>query len=108
MRSMASGAAFHRAYLHATQQAFRYEHLASAVRKIPRGHRARRRSGLLPSTRIGALRPSSVRRTDDARILNGRTEPVGAAMAAERDYLTARSRRGSTLVSVPDITDLDA
>jgi transposase len=57
MRSMASGAAFHRAYQHATQQAFleaheaafayfggvfhllRYDNLASAVRKILRGHR---------------------------------------------------------------------
>ena len=57
MRSMASGAAFHRAYLHATQQAFleaheaafgyfggvfrllRYDNLSSAVRKILRGHR---------------------------------------------------------------------
>src|SRR4051794_41219352 len=57
MRAMASGAAFHRAYWHATQQAFleahehafayfggvfhrlRYDNLASAVRKILRGHR---------------------------------------------------------------------
>jgi transposase len=57
MRSMASGAAFHRAYLHATQQAFlealehafayfggvfhllRFDNLASAVRKILRGYR---------------------------------------------------------------------
>jgi transposase len=57
MRSMASGAAFHRSYLQATQQAFleahehafdyfggvfhvlRYDNLASAVRKILRGHR---------------------------------------------------------------------
>jgi transposase len=57
MRSMASGAAFHRAYPHATQQAFleahehafayfggvfrllRYDNLASAVRKILRGYR---------------------------------------------------------------------
>ena len=57
MRSMASGAAFHRAYQHATQQAFleahelafdyfggvfrllRYDNLTSAVRKILRGHR---------------------------------------------------------------------
>ena len=55
MRAMASGAAFHRAYPHATQQAFldahehafayfggvfhrlRYDNLASAVRKILRG-----------------------------------------------------------------------
>ena len=56
MRSMKSGAAFHRAYLHATQQAFfeaheaafayfggvfhvvRYDNLASAVKKVVRGH----------------------------------------------------------------------
>jgi transposase len=57
MRSMASGAAFHRAYTHATQQAFleahelafryfdgvfkllRYDNLKSAVKKILRGYR---------------------------------------------------------------------
>jgi transposase len=57
MRSMASGAAFHCAFLHATQQAFleahelafaffggvfsklRYDNLASAVKKVLRGHR---------------------------------------------------------------------
>jgi hypothetical protein len=57
MRSMASGAAFHRAYFHATQQAFleahelafrwfggvfvqvRYDNLRAAVKKILRGHR---------------------------------------------------------------------
>jgi transposase len=57
MRSMASGAAFHRAYMRATQQAFleahelafqhlggvyralRYDNLGSAVKKILRGHR---------------------------------------------------------------------
>lgn len=57
MRSMASGAAFHRAYFHATQQAFleahelafrwfggvfahlRYDNLRAAVRKILRGYR---------------------------------------------------------------------
>lgn len=57
MRSMASGAAFHRAYLRATQQAFleahqlafhyfggvfhklRYDNLKSAVKKVLRGHR---------------------------------------------------------------------
>jgi transposase len=56
MRSMKSGAAFHKAYLHATQQAFfeaheaafayfggvfhllRYDNLGSAVKKIYRGH----------------------------------------------------------------------
>ena len=57
MRSMASGAAFHRAYFRATQQAFleaheeafayfggvfrqlRFDNLASAVKRILRGHR---------------------------------------------------------------------
>jgi transposase len=57
MRSMASGAGFHCAYLHATQQAFleahelaflwfggvfrrlRYDNLKSAVKKIVRGQR---------------------------------------------------------------------
>jgi len=57
LRSMVSGAAFHRAYHHATQQAFleaheqafhyfggvfrllRYDNLASAVKKVLRGHR---------------------------------------------------------------------
>ncbi|MBI2760231.1 MAG: transposase, partial [Chloroflexi bacterium] len=57
MRSMASGGAFHRAYLHATQQAFleahelafayfggvfhrlRYDNLGAAVRRAPRGSR---------------------------------------------------------------------
>src|SRR5207245_730663 len=56
MRSMKSGGAFHRAYLHATQQAFfeaheagfayfggvfhvlRYDNLGSAVKKVFRGH----------------------------------------------------------------------
>ena len=57
MRSMASGGAFHRVYLRSTQQSFleaheeafdyfggvfrrlRYDNLASAVKKILRGHR---------------------------------------------------------------------
>src|SRR4051812_49492745 len=65
MRAMASGAAFHRAYLHATQQAFleahehafayfggvfhrlRYDNLASTVRKILRGHRRGGTGGVL-------------------------------------------------------------
>ena len=58
MRSMASGGAFHRAYLHATQQAYleahehalqyfggvfqrlRYDNLSSAVKRVLRGSRA--------------------------------------------------------------------
>jgi transposase len=84
MRSMASGAAFHRAYLHATQQAFleahehafayfggvflllRYDNLASAVRKILRGYRraatgVRRRCGSWRSVRTGGSLLSSAR-----------------------------------------------
>jgi len=62
MRSMASGGAFHRAYSHATQQAFleahelafayfagvfrllRYDNLKSAVKKILRGHQREERA----------------------------------------------------------------
>ena len=157
MRSMASGAAFHRAYLHATQQAFleaheqafayfggvfrllRYDNLASAVRKILRGHRREetvrfvafrshwrfaaefctpgeghekggvegeggyfRRNHLVPVPDVADLDALNALlltgcREDEARILDGRTEPVGAAMVAERDHLLACAiRRGST------------
>jgi hypothetical protein len=65
MRSMTTGAAFHRAYFHATQQAFleahelafrwfggvfvqvRYDNLRAVVKKILRGHR-REETGTLP------------------------------------------------------------
>jgi transposase len=160
MRSMASGAAFHRAYLHATQQAFleahehafayfggvfrllRYDNLASAVRKILRGHRREetvrfvafrshwrfaaefctpgeghekggiegeggyfRRNHLVPVPGIAdldALNSFLLNgcREDEARILDGRTEPVGAAMVAERDHLTARNPEGFDLAEV--------
>ena len=86
MRSMASGAAFHCAYGHATQQAFleahelafaffsgvfrrlRYDNLTSAVKKILRGYRreetarfiALRRTGV--STASSALRPRAMRK----------------------------------------------
>jgi transposase len=145
MRSMASGAAFHRAYLHATQQAFleaheeafayfggvfrllRYDNLASAVRKILRGHRREetarfvafrshwrfaaefctpgeghekggvegevgyfRRNHLVPVPAVSGLDALNALllagcREDEARILDGRGEAVGVAMAAERD-----------------------
>ena len=160
MRSIASGAAFHRAYLHATQQAFleahehafayfggvfrllRYDNLASAVRKILRGHRREetvrfvafrshwrfaaefctpgeghekggiegeggyfRRNHLVPVpdiTDLDALNAFLLNgcREDEARILDGRTEPVGAAMVAERDYLTGRNPEGFDLADV--------
>jgi transposase len=77
MRSMASGGAFHRAYTHATQQAFleahelafryfggvfrllRYDNLSSAVKKILRGHRREETSRFIASVLTGAFRASS-------------------------------------------------
>ena len=160
MRSMASGAAFHRAYLHATQQAFleahehafayfggvfrllRYDNLASAVRKILRGHRREetvrfvafrshwrfaaefctpgeghekggiegeggyfRRNHLVPVPAVADLDALNTFlltgcREDEARILDGRSERVGAAMVVERDHLTARQPEGFDLADV--------
>ena len=157
MRSMASGAAFHRAYLHATQQAFleahelafdyfggvfrllRYDNLASAVRKILRGHRREetvrfvafrshwrfaaefctpgeghekggiegeggyfRRNHLVPvpsAADLDALNALLLAgcREDEARVLDGRTEPVGAAMTIERDHLLPPAAEGFDL-----------
>jgi transposase len=160
MRSMGSGAAFHRAYLHATQQAFleaherafdyfggvfrllRYDNLASAVRKILRGHRREetvrflafrshwrfaaefctpgeghekggvegeggyfRRNHLVPVPCVADLDALNALllagcREDEARILDGRTEPVGTAMVAERDRLLPRAAEGVDLADV--------
>ena len=160
MRSMASGAAFHRAYLHATQQAFleahehafayfggvfrllRYDNLASAVRKILRSYRREetvrfvafrshwrfaaefctpgaghekggvegeggyfRRNHLVPVPSAADLDALNALlligcREDEARILDGRSEPVGAAMVVERDHLTARNPEGFDLAEV--------
>jgi transposase len=157
MRSMASGAAFHRAYLHATQQAFleahelafeyfggvfrllRYDNLKSAVRKILRGYRREetgrfiafrshwrfiaefctpgeghekggvegeggyfRRNHLVPvpsAADIDALNTLLLAgcREDEARILDGRTEPVGAAMTVEREHLVQCAAEGFDL-----------
>jgi transposase len=147
MRAMASGAAFHRGYLHATQQAFleahevafayfggvfrllRYDNLASAVRKILRGQRREetarfvafrshwrfaaefctpgeghekggvegeggyfRRNHLVPVPEVADLDAFNALllagcREDEARVLDGRGGPIGAAMATERDHL---------------------
>src|SRR3954470_20079328 len=147
MRSMASGAAFHRAYRHATQQAFleahehafayfggvfhllRYDNLASAVRKILRGHRREetvrfmafrshwrfaaefctpgeghekggiegevgyfRRNHLVPVPAVADLEALNALllagcRADEGRVLDGRGETIGAAMAVEREHL---------------------
>ncbi len=160
MRSMGSGAAFHRAYLHATQQAFleaherafdyfggvfallRYDNLASAVRRILRGHRREetvrfiafrshwrftaefctpgeghekggvegeggyfRRNHLVPVPCVADLDGLNALllagcRADEARVLDGRTEPVGAAMVAERERLLARAPEGFDLADV--------
>ena len=160
MRSMASGAAFHRAYLHATQQAFleahelafeyfggvfrvlRYDNLKSAVRKILRGYRREetvrfiafrshwrftaefctpdeghekggiegeigyfRRNHLVPvpsATDIDALNVLLLTgcREDEARILDGRTEPVGSAMTAEREHLLQCAPEGFDLAEI--------
>ena len=160
MRSMGSGAAFHRAYLHATQQAFleaherafdyfggvfrllRYDNLASAVRKILRGHRREetvrfvafrshwrfaaefctpgeghekggvegeggyfRRNHLVPVPCVADLDALNALlltgcREDEARILDGRTEPVGAAMVTERGHLLPRAPEGFDLADV--------
>ncbi len=160
MRSMGSGAAFHRAYLHATQQAFleaherafdyfggvfrllRYDNLASAVRKILRGHRREetvrfiafrshwrfaaefctpgeghkkggvegeggyfRRNHLVPVPCVADLDALNELllmgcREDEARILDGRTEPVGIAMVAERDLLLPRAPERFDLADV--------
>lgn len=147
LRSMASGAAFHRAYLRATQQAFldghqqafhyfggvfhrlRYDNLKSAVVRILRGHRREetarfiafrshwrfaaefctpaeghekggvenevgtfRRNHWVPVPQARDLDELNVQllagcRADEARILEGRTEPVGMAMRLEDPYL---------------------
>ncbi len=160
MRSMASGAAFHRAYPHATQQAFleahehafayfggvfhllRYDNLASAVRKILRGHRREetvrfmafrshwrfaaefctpgeghekggvegeggyfRRNHLVPVPRVAdldALNSMLVAacRADEARVLDGRSGTVGAAMAVERGHLLSCAVEGLDLAEI--------
>jgi transposase len=160
MRSMASGAAFHRAYLHATQQAFleahehafayfggvfhllRYDNLASAVRKILRGYRREetvrflafrshwrfaaefytpgeghekggiegesgyfRRNHLVPVPCVADLDALNTLlvtacRGDEARLLDGRTVTIGAAMAVERGHLLPCAAEGLDLAKI--------
>jgi transposase len=79
MRSMYSGASFHRAYPRATQQAFleayelafarfgrvfhtlSYDNLTSAVRRILRGYAAKRQNASLLFVPTGAMKPHSAR-----------------------------------------------
>jgi transposase len=147
MRSMASGAAFHRAYPRATQQAFleahehafqyfggvfatlRYDNLTSAVRKIVRGCRREetvrfiafrshwqfqaefctpgeahekggvegeggyfRRNHWVPVPQVGDLTALNAQllascHEDEGRLIAGRTQRVGDALALERAHL---------------------
>ena len=160
MRAMASGAAFHRAYPHATQQAFldaherafayfggvfgllRYDNLTSAVRRVLRGQQREetarfvafrshwrfaaefctpgeahekggvegeggycRRNHLVPVPAVADLDALNALllagcREDEARVLDGRAEPVGAAMAIERDHLLPCAAEGFELAEV--------
>jgi transposase len=160
MRSMASGAAFHRAYPHATQQAFleahelafawfggvfrtlRYDNLTSAVKKILRGYRREettrfiafrshwgfqsefcnpgeghekggvegeggqfRRNYLVPVPRVRDLEElnrllASGCDTEQKRTMTGRSQTIGAALAAERKHLRPVAAEGFDLASV--------
>ena len=112
MRSMKSGAAYHRAYLHATQQAFfeahehafayfggvfhllRYDNLASAVTKVFRGHTRDEH------TRFIAFRSH----------WQFRAEFCGAAQPQEKGGVEGEvgTFRRNHLVPVPEAQDLEA
>ncbi len=112
MRSMKSGAAYHRAYLHATQQAFfeahehafayfggvfhllRYDNLASAVTKVFRGHTREEH------TRFIAFRSH----------WQFRAEFCGPAQPQEKGGVEGEvgTFRRNHLVPVPEATDLQA
>jgi transposase len=160
MRAMASGAAFHRAYLRATQQAFleahelgfqylggvfrrlRYDNLSAAVKKILRGHRREettrfvafrshwrfaatfctpgeghekggvegeggffRRNHLVPVPVVrdldelnGLLLAGC--QEDLARMIDGRQQTIGEALAIERQHLLPLPNEGFDLVEV--------
>jgi transposase len=160
MRSMASGAAFHRAYPRATQQAFleahelafqhlggvyrclRYDNLGSAVKKILRGHRREetarfvafrshwgfeasfctpgeghekggvegeggyfRRNHLVPVPAIRDLDELNALllagcQEDLARVIDGRQQTIGEALAVERQHLLPLASEGFDLVEV--------
>jgi transposase len=157
MRSMAIGAAFHRAYQRATQQAFleaheyafdffggvfgllRYDNLKSAVKKILRGYRREetarfiafrshwrftsefcspyeahekggieseagyfRRNHWVPMPKARDLADLNAQllaacREDERRQIAGRSQPVGAAMIAEREHLLPLVESGCEL-----------
>jgi len=112
MRSMASGAAFHRAYRHATQQAFleahelafkyfggvfrilRYDNLTSAVRKILRGHRREE------TVRFAAFRSHWHFEAEFCTPGEGHEK---GGVEGEGGYF-----RRNHLVPIPDVADVDA
>src|SRR5271157_2315222 len=160
MRSMASGAAFHRAYHRATQQAFleahehafnyfqgvfavlRYDNLKAAVKKILRGYRREetarfiafrshwrfssefcspyeahekggieseagyfRRNHWVPMPKARDLADLNEQllaacREDERRQIAGRSQPVGAAMIAEREHLLPLAEHGFELAEI--------
>ena len=94
LRSMESGAAFHRAYQRATQQAFleaheqafhyfggvfrllRYDNLKSAVKKILQGHRREETTRFMPSARTGASRATFAIRGNRTKKAGSRAKPA--------------------------------
>ncbi|MEW5837151.1 MAG: IS21 family transposase [Pseudomonadota bacterium] len=160
MRSMAAGGAFHRAYRHATQQAFleahelafayfggvfrrvRYDNLAAAVKRVLRGSR-REETGRFIAFRshwrfasefctpgaghekggvegeVGAFRRNhwvpvpqahdladlnaqllAACRQDESRTPDGHPDPIGRAMAIEREHLLPLAAEGCDLTEV--------
>jgi transposase len=157
LRSMASGGAFHRAYPHATQQAFleahelafayfggvfqvlRYDNLKSAVKKILRGHQREetarfiafrshwgfesefctpgeghekggvegeggqfRRNHLVPVPKVRDweelnLLLAAGSKEEESRVIEGRAQPIGAAMLIERGHLLPLAAEGFDL-----------
>ena len=160
MRSMASGGAFHRAYLHPTQQAFleahelafayfggvfrrlRYDNLGSAVKRVLRGSRREetqrfvgfrshwryeaefctpgeghekggvegevgrfRRNHWVPVPQAWDLDDLNDQllaacHADESRMIAGQTQPVGVAMAVEREHLVPLVSEGFDLTEV--------
>ena len=160
MRSMASGGAFHRAYRHATQQAFleahelafayfggvfrrlRYDNLGAAVKRVLRGSRREetqrfiafrshwrfasefctpgaghekggvegevgtfRRNHWVPVPQARDLADLNTQllaacRQDESRAPEGHPDPIGRAMAIEREHLLPLADEGFDLTEV--------